>query len=265
MIAPTRPAAAPALSALLFVACLAPAVARAAEPYALAIPAVGGGERPGLLLAQRAIERSWGPSEDSVYVEIEVPEWRSESLAGALSALVPGAGQLYAGEKRWWWHVLAEVTGWASRAAYRKRAFSLQNDAAAYAGTPAYSDARWSFDRWERATLGDATEMRLLFELDRNVFYDRIARDPAYLAGWAGDAAATRSVFGNLRSHADDRLRYARYASYVVWLNHALSAVDALGLARRHNRPLQERLQLRVRGATQPGDPDVRAALEASF
>lgn len=237
----------------------------AAAAYPLAFAKVSGDGRPELLLAQRTIERDWGASEDSVYVEIDIPEWRSEGLATAFSAVVPGAGQYYAGERRWWWYALAEVTGWVTRAGYRKRGFSLQNDAAAYAGTPAYSDARWSFERWEQATLGDAAELRLLFDHDRNVFYDKIARDPAYLAGWAGDPVATRSAFSELRRHADDRLRFARYAAYLLVLNHAVSAVDALRAARLHNLPLQERLQLRARVGARQGETDLAAALEVRF
>lgn len=260
MIRPGRAVAGGAACVALL--CAAP-VARAEFPLAVAV--VGGDGRPELLLAQRTIERDWGPSEDSVYVEIDVPEWRSEGVALGLSAAVPGAGQYYVGDRRWWWHALAEAAGWATRAAYRKRGFALQRDAAGYAGTPAYADARWSFERWEQITQGDASEMRMLFDLDRNVFYDRIARDPAFLAGWAGDAAATRSVFSELRRHADDRLRFARYASYFLWLHHAFSAVDALRAARLHNLPLQERLQLRVRAGARQGETDLRAALEARF
>jgi hypothetical protein len=107
--------------------------------------------------------------------------------------------------------------------------------------------------------------MRALFERDRGVFYDRIAHDPRFLAGWAGDPAATRNTFTELRDHADDRLRFARYASYLVLINHAVAGFDALRAARLHNRPLQERVQLRLGGGRYEGGSELTAALETRF
>jgi len=59
----------------------------------LALARLAGASHPELIWAQRTIEREWGPSEDSVYVETDVPGWRSEGLALGLSAAVPGLGQ----------------------------------------------------------------------------------------------------------------------------------------------------------------------------
>ncbi len=58
----------------------------------LALALVTGASQPRLKLEQRAIERSWGLSEDSVYREVDVPGWRSEGAAAAMSAVVAGRG-----------------------------------------------------------------------------------------------------------------------------------------------------------------------------
>src|SRR5262245_48812201 len=79
------------------------------------IASAGMGERePELILAQRTIDRTWGPSDDSVYVTVEVPNWKSEPLATTLSAVVPGSGQWYVGEKgNALVYAAIEVAGWS--------------------------------------------------------------------------------------------------------------------------------------------------------
>jgi hypothetical protein len=254
--------------ALALVAVLLAAVPRAAlavAAYPLSLSVMGGDARPELLLAQRAIERQWGPAEDSVYVEIEIPEWRSEGLAGALSAAVPGAGQLYAGDSRGVWYALAELVGWTARSLYRGRGHELQDDAAHFAGPPTDSTSRWSFTRWSQTTHQDPASLIALYDADRQAFYDLIGHDARYLAGWDGDPAATRSVFAGYRGNADARLRYGRYVTIGMWLNHLVSGLDALRVARLHNLPLRRNLDLRVRGGWRHGTPNFVLALERRF
>ena len=76
-----------------------------------------------------------------------------------------------------------KVAGWTSRWIYLRRGHDLQDAAASYAGSPGDSTSRWSFDRWEAATDGDATELKALFDHDRSVFYDRIGHDASLLDG----------------------------------------------------------------------------------
>lgn len=230
-----------------------------------ALPLVGSASPPRLLLAQRQIERAWGLSEDSVYREIDIPNWRSEGAAIALSAVVPGAGQAYVGKPRAWAYAVAEVAGWTSRWLYRRRGLELEDQAAAYAGSPADTTSRWSFDRWVSATNGDPGELRALYDRDRNVFYDRIAHDPSLLSGWAGNAAATRIPFSGLRDVADDRLRFSRYSGTALWINHIVSAVDALRAAHLNNLPLGRGTKLGLASGWRHGSPTLRAALRRSF
>ena len=248
----------------LFAAAEARGATGTATPeFALAL--VTGASQPRLVVAQRQIERSWGASEDSVYVELNVPGWRSEATAAVLSAAVPGAGQAYVGSKRAWAYAMAEAAGLAGHWYWRRRGHVLQNDAATYAGSPADPGSRWSFERWESATSGDATTLRALYERDRNVFYDEIAHDPALLAGWAGNAGTTRTTFSELRRNADARLRYARYSATGMWINHLVSAVDALRITRLHNLPLGRGTRLGFEGGWREGEPAFTAALGRSF
>ncbi len=252
-----------AVGSMLTVATAWAGVTTESPPLALAL--VTGAAEPRLRLEQRQIERSWGRSEDSVYREIDIPQWRSEGAASVLSAVVPGAGQAYVGSRRAWIYAIAEVAGWTSRWFYLRRGHDLQDDAASYAGSPDDTTSRWSFARWEQSTNADPTELRALFDRDRNVFYDLIGRDPSLLQGWVGNSTATRTVFTDLRDQGDDRLRYARYTGTGLWLNHVISAFDALRAARLHNLPLGRDMRLGLSSGWRHGSPTVTAELWRSF
>jgi hypothetical protein len=228
------------------------------------VPAIQGEERPVLVLAQRAIERSWGPSEDSIYVEHDVPGWRSEGLAMAMSAVLPGAGQAYADETtRGLWFALAEAAGWITRQVYRQRGDELRGDAAVFAGLPQDSASAWSFERFRDVTGSDTSELEALWAGDRDAFFERIATDARYTAGWDGEER--RRHFAALREVSDDRLRFARYAGVVLWLNHLSAAVDALRIARAQNLPLAPRLSLKLKTDWRHGRPSVVATVVRRF
>ncbi len=231
----------------------------------LAIPLVAGPGRPRLVLAQRAITREWGPSEDSTYRVVEVPQWKSEGLAAMLSAAVPGAGQVYAGEGSGWWFALVEVAGWTANRVYLHKAQDARDQSVRFAGEPTDTAAAWSFDRWERATGQDPAEIERIYAADRGAFYEMIARDPEYLAGWKGDAAATHGDYFDMRGRMRSNYDRASDVGYVLWLNHLVAAADALRAARLHNLPLQQNLELKLRSSWRHGQPDVTAAVVRRF
>jgi len=239
--------------------------APAAEASQLALPILTGAQKPELTLAQRVIEREWGPSEDSVYVVVDVPGWREEAYAMGLSAAAPGLGQAYAGEWRGLWFAVAEAAGWTARTIFRRRGDELRDEAASYAGPPAQPTSKWSFARWSEATHADPADLEALYAADRESFYDLIGTDPRYLAGWAGDPPETRGAFSELRLHSNARFRYARYTGEGLWMNHVAAAFDALRAARLQNLHLQRNLDLKVRSGWRDGRPTLSAALERRF
>jgi hypothetical protein len=224
---------------------------------------IEGAVRPELILAQRTIDREWGPSDDSIYVEVEMPGWKSEPLAALLSAGLPGAGQRYVGENSAWLYAAVEAAGWGGWWWYRRDAGRLRDRAEGVAGVPEDPAAGWSFERWSQATEGDAGELVALYRVDREAFYNSIASDPRYVAGWATDEA--RAEFGALRIRADSRLSRSRQISTGIWLNHLVSAVNALRAARFNNMPLSRRVGVRIEGGFHRGGPAVAVALERRF
>jgi hypothetical protein len=232
---------------------------------ALALPLVMDHGRPQFSLAQRAIDRSWGLSEDSSYSEVDVPEWRSEGLAAGFSAVVPGTGQLYAGEGSGVWFALAEVAGWTANRIFLHKAQVERDRSARFAGDPADTASAWSFTRFRQATGSDAAELEAIWAQDRQAFYEMIARDPAYLAGWKGQSEAARSTFFGIRDLSRTYYNRASSAGCALWLNHLFAALDALRAARLQNVVLQHNLELKLRSSWNGGRAGVMAALVRRF
>lgn len=259
-----------ALAALCLVCAAAPAraggAADALRCSRLAFPLVEGETAPELVLAQRTIEREWGLSEDSVYVEVDVPRWRSEVVAAMMSAAVPGAGQAWVdGPKRGLWFAVAGAAAWTARILLHRSGEAARDDAAAFAGAPQDSASAWSAARWQAASGGEAADALALYAADPEAFYDAIATDPRYLAGWSGEHHSSRDAFASLRATSDRRLRGARFSEQMLWVNHLVAAVDAIRAARLHNRTLLPgAVGISVRGSWHRG-PGVTAVLERRF
>jgi hypothetical protein len=254
-----------ALLLALATCCAAPCGAATGQACGslLAITLVEGPSQPSLTLLQRSITRTWGLSEESTYVEVSVPDWKSEAWAMALSGVVPGAGHAYLGERSGLIFALLELAGWGARIHYGNRDEQLRNDAAVFRGNPEDSAAVWSFARWEKSTGGDPTGIRTLYEQDPDEFDVRIGRDPTYGAGW--ESTSPQSEFTHFLDEADGMLQRRKIASTGLWFNHLVAAFDALRTARIHNFPLRQDMQLKVKTSWRGGNAGVRATLERSF
>lgn len=252
LAAPSRSEAATGVEAMT--SRLAPAVLR------------GSAQVPELWLAQRTIEREWGLSEDSTYRTIEVQGWKSEGLSLALSGALPGAGQLYVGEGSGWLYLVGEALGWAGRVVTRRRGDDLRDQAAAFVGDPTDTLATWSFARYASVSGAEATLLEALWAGDRESFYQALANDPSYRAGFAGaDPGATYASYRDLRDSSQDRYRQSRMVEIALWANHAVSAFDALRAARFHNLPLRRTIDLQLGARLRHGEPSLRAALVRRF
>lgn len=238
-----------------------PAATRAGEPGGVLLAAR---PEPGLL-AQRAITREWGQSDDSTYIEFDVPGYTSEGWAMFLSGVAPGAGHFYLGESSAWLFVLAEAAAWTSRIIFRDRARDLQRESIEYAGSPYDSTANWSFTRYFRATHGDTLALQQLYAGDPDAFYRTIGFDERYQSGWSGDAFVVRDAYQMLENRHQRHLKRSRYATGGVVLIHVAAALDALQAARRNNLPLQRNLRLRLEGSLGVEGEAMSVALERMF
>jgi hypothetical protein len=258
----------------LVLALLAPA-ARAAVPppsaFALVprpVPVREPALRPHAaedLLAQRAIDREWGVSDDSTYRQVDVPGWKSEGLSLALSGVVPGAGQLYTGETSGWIYLLAEAAGWVERWDARRTADRRYDDVVHYLGDPSDTSSNFSFVRLRQNTGLDTATLEQLWAGDRDAYYRSLQQNAQYLPGFGGRPADTFNHFDDLMGQHDGSLRRATLMEMLLWLNHVGSAVDALRAARFHNVPLRQQYQLELGQRMRHGHPELRAAVVRRF
>lgn len=218
------------------------------------------------LLAQRAITREWGPSEDTTYVVVEVHDYRSEGWAMLFSAAVPGTGEFYVGEASGWLFLAAEAAGWTSRALFRKDGRDRRDEAQRYAGPPGAPSSNWSFSRWNAATHGDTLALQQLYAGDREAFYHLIGFDPRYKDGWvSAPFDAVRDFYQVTEKKYQRAYKRARYATGGIILVHIVSALDALRAAREHNLPLDRNLRLKLRGSIDQDGGSMAVALERRF
>lgn len=222
----------------------------------------GASEVPEGWLAQRAIDRNWGLSEDSLYSEVVVTGWKSEGMAFALSAVLPGAGQRYVGENSAWLFLTAEVVGWVGRTLSGRRADDRYAENVAFVGDPADSSAAWSFDRYRDAGGSSVEELQALYAADRASFYRMLADDPAVENGFIAGSA---SVFRDAYDEYQGLRRRSRLFEVALWVNHAVSAFDALRAAHVHNLPLRPDTHLQMGARLVRGRPALRAALTRRF
>ena len=253
------------VSIVLVFACL-PCVAQATPGVSpLGFQWFGTSEPEKGLLAQRSIDREWPMVGDSG-VATPRPGERSPIAAMVFSAAVPGSGQVYAGARREaLGYAAVEVAGWVEWALLRRGADRLRNDATELAGPPADSASAWSFERWEDVTGQNGSQVRSLYSADREAFYDAIAGDAKYSAGWSDPGTRTR--FGDLRRRSDRRLETARWTSAGRWVNHLVAAVQALRAVRlgNMNMNLGNQVQLKARGRIEHGRPSLLVTLQRRF
>lgn len=227
----------------------------------LTLPRVEGGSEPELILAQRAIEREWPAVGDSGVTLMT--NGKSELAAMVFSATAPGSGQLYAGSWSGVVFAAVEVLGWLGWHSLREDAEDLREQARQFAGAPTDSASAWSFARYEQTTNSEALGLRALYAADPDAFDEAIAHDPQYASGWS--APTDQQQFQDLRERSDSRLSQSRVTESGLWLNHVISALDALRVARIHNRALGYGLELKARGGWKHGRPEMLVALQRRF
>jgi len=192
----------------------------------------------------------------------------SPALAGVLSAVVPGAGQLLQGQRRGWVYLGVEVVAWFSFAALREVGNRSEDDFEEFA------DLHWDFDRYETETecgegLGprdfeeERDQLLELRETAKDDYYEDIGRQDVYACGW--DDQGNRGDYLELRDQANRLFRASRWMTSAVLLNHVVSAVDAAKSAasRRKAEALHSwRWQV---APTPRGDVAVQLELNRSF
>ena len=232
----------------------------------LGMPVRPAGSVPGDLLAQRSIDREWGPADDSTYREVDVPGWKSEGLALVLSGAVPGAGHLYLGENGGWAFAAGEAAFWLGHWFEARAARQEWDHLEAFIGDPYDSSGVFSFARYAKATHHGTADLERLWHGDRRAFFRELNDNPLYFDGFAaGDQFNLQLRVHNMVDAHDVSLRREWLFDAALWANHLLAGLDALRAARSHNAPLREQYHIELGQRWRDGQREVRAALVRRF
>lgn len=212
------------------------------------VPLVGGAETPQLLLAQRAIERDLDgtPADQTPYTTVDIPGWKSVGGAAAMSLVVPGTGQLYAGSKRGYLYLGIEAAALIGYATFNSKSDDTRAEFYSYVGDPNDAASRFSFDRLGASVSSEeVARLRTIYEKDKAEFYDTVTKVDTYANGWAQTDMRVSAV--DLSDEMDSQGHKSDIAFYTLIANHIVSAVDALNIARLTNHQLREDLTLKLK------------------
>ncbi|MDZ7373795.1 MAG: hypothetical protein ONB23_07465 [candidate division KSB1 bacterium] len=181
--------------------------------------------------------------------------WKSPRTALLLSAVLPGAGQWYAGSKIKAVAFLAvEAGAWAVYAVYHNRGGKKEDEFQAFA------DAHWrESEYWEavaREAGLDPRDLQALREYERShyshslheqkdqQYYEMIGKYNQFNAGWddtdthRGRDSQHREMYEDMRAEANRLFKTATTGATIAMINHVLSAIDAAWTTVRHNNRL---------------------------
>ncbi len=183
---------------------------------------------------------------------------KAPGLAAVYSLLLPGMGELYAGDfSSGKYFLAAEGILWLTYAAFEVAGNDLRNDARTYAGAQAglaapVKDDQLYVDVGNFNSLADYNDKRLR---DREL--SRVY-DPARGYAWQWDSEASRLAFRDQRVRSENMYNNRKFIAAGILINHVASAINAARAAIAHNSALDETLgDLRVSGGLTgfPGMP----------
>lgn len=203
-----------------------------------------------LLLAQKAIE------EPTPTVKKEEPSQteKSQGKAFIFSALAPGSGELYVGAKRGYIFLGVEAIALTSSYFLHKSGKQKEDEYLDFA------DNHWSFGRLP--AVGDTTcngspytkerddMIRYFYEHNKQHFYEDIGKQPFYQCAW--DSPENLGAYLDMRDKSNWFLKNSDYAIMAALVNHVISAIDALRLARNYNANLGHGMKLNLKLKTSP-------------
>ncbi len=165
---------------------------------------------------------------------------KSVALAGLYSLLLPGMGELYAGDYSFGKYLtIAEGGLLVALIGMDRYASWLQDDAHQFAADHAQVIIDGKDDRYY-AAIGDfdnvyAYDAEILRERSLGDYYD-----PHSDYFWQWDNSGNRNTYRDLKITSDSRFNDTRFIAAVIGVNHLISVVDAVRLAIKHNKNLSD-------------------------
>ena len=177
----------------------------------------------------------------------------SKAKAFFLSFLLPGAGEYYAGSKKMAKIFLGtETLLWSTYFSFRMYGNWKKNDyelfAVSHAGIqPAGKDHKYYVAMENYNSLREYNEVKLR---QRNLA-DLYPEDEKH--DWQWDNKDSRNKFGMLRVASDRAFNRSLFVIGGVFINHLISGIDALRLAKKEEKRHNQNIQLGVAGLPEGG------------
>ena len=219
-----------------------------------------------LMIAAALVAATWAVG--SCRAEERAKPVRKPGVSFLLSAILPGAGQLYNGDDRGYLYLGIEAAAWFARLSYLDAGSRKENEFERYA------DVHWTLNlyRASNGVLGanytqeNDSLIVEFFRRDRQQYYEEVGKYDKFRAGWddwaatydpANDRALSpnRAHYRKMRQQSNELLDRARLALAAVLVNRVVSGVDAFRTARARARGGPEsspRLETGFRGGSEP-------------
>ncbi len=189
----------------------------------------------------RADDAATLPESDAAYL---VPGTKSPNRAFLYSAILPGAGQLYADANRGFLYIAAEAALLTGYAVIRRSAQQTRDDYFNLVRAGVTFEGPGSTDNWNEEDFEHATDFNTWDNIYVNDGGTPIERVGAYswrdLSEAAPDSQLRKAALEK-RLESNDRFRDARTLLGALLFNHLISAVDAR-FAARSGRSVSARL-----------------------
>jgi hypothetical protein len=160
---------------------------------------------------------------------------KSVTLAVVLSAILPGAGELYAGNfESGKYSLIAEAGIWLTYGGFQTHGNWVRQDARLFAAQHAHAnlnskDDKFDVDIGNFISQSEYNDARL-----RNREYDLMYTDPSY--NWHWDSDNNRSQFKNERIRSDEIYQNARFVLIAAVVNRVFSAFSSGRAVSANNR-----------------------------
>ncbi len=178
-----------------------------------------------------------GSIDTRIYQETQPIPSKSVTLAVVLSTLVPGAGELYAGNfETGKYAVMAEAALWVTYAAFYTHGNWVRQDARLFATEHAGTNFNSKNDQFDvnignYSSINDYNQAKLRSR-DNSLLYI----DPSYYWNW--DSDADRIAFKNARIRSDEIYQNTKFVIAAAVVNRIFSAFSAGRAAASFNRKI---------------------------
>lgn len=169
-----------------------------------------------------------------------VQDSKSTTLAVLYSLLLPGMGELYAGNfETGKYYLMADAGLWLTYGGFRLHGQWLRQDARSFAQQHAQASTGDKDDQFEVNlgnfnTVADYNEAKLR-DRDYNLMYD-----PNSNYAWKWESDATRLQYKNLRIRSDEAFQNSKFVIGALVLNRIISAFSAGRAVAAFNKSLAE-------------------------